>query len=226
MDNFLINKWNGYNFGVNFNTLLGLHGTDGWVSNAYFFMERELSYTTRPEWYRAKACGLIRHVKPYDGMWLDYVANKKFSSLEEWAIDCGMTLSDVVYGVNRVHRGEQPKFVRLAYLLHKLDYVEPPTVDDSFTHILLDVLKATKSVPEEGQRCLVKRPDGSIVISRVVDLRFRDIEDGPVKLAVDMPMNNEGWCRTYTNLSDLPKDTVVYLRTTDGEFVSIRDLMS
>jgi hypothetical protein len=227
MNNFLLSKWNGDNFGIRLNTLTDV---DRWVHgptfDSYLFLERELQFTNSAEWRHAKNRGLIRHVKPYAGKWLDYVVKKNFDTLEEWLNDCNASVDDVAYGVNRVHKGMQPKFVKLKQLLDKLGYVEPPAEDDSFTHILIDVLNATKDVPVQGQRCLVKRPDGSIVISRVVDLRFCELDCVGTKLAISVPLDREGWFKDYTHMSQLPKDMVVYVRNTDGVFSSIQDMMA
>lgn len=136
----LMNKWNGYDFGLGFQELTTSNHCDLTTYNPYFFLTRELAVTNYTEFANAKKQNLIRHCKPYNGRWLDYVVMKEFDTLSDWVTDCGAKLDDVVYGVNRVHKyhwirneGQNryvpytPKFICLGHLLDAIGYT-PPTV--------------------------------------------------------------------------------------------------
>jgi len=233
MDNFLQNNWNGYNFGRSLNDIANYNGRDGWYTNdPYFFLERELAYKNKTQWQTAKNHGLIRHVKPYNGKWLDYVVHKEFNTLAEWVADCGDSLKNILYGVNRVHhtnyntqQPQQPKFICLGQLLQALGHVENSITNDTFTHII-NSLGATKAVSAKGQLCLVKRPDGTIVIARVMDKRFDalDLDDSEPNIVVSVPMNN-GTSRDYARLSDVPTGTEIYFKTIEDEFCLVNSLL-
>jgi len=231
MDNFLSNNWNGHNFGKTFYQLMNgdaLRGDVAYIYQPYFFLQRELAFTHPNQYQDAKRNGLIRHVKPYHGKWFDYVAGEEFDTLEEWAADCGGSLNDILYGVHRFHlyqRGShQPhpsKYMTLSRLLLSLDYVS----EDTFT-LVLEKLESKKEVPEKGQRCLVKRPDGSIVIARVMDKKFESLEpDAESTIVIRVRIDNNGNMQEYDRLSQLPRGMTVYFRTTDDEFCAIEDLM-
>ena len=228
MDNFLLTNWNGYNFGKNLSEIASdsTHAYD-----CYFFLTRELKYTNPREWRVAKRAGLIRHVKYYDGGWLDYIVNKQFNTLAEWVADCGDSLENVNYGVNRVHKtystGElhEPQFVCLAHFLEALGYKAPPVVNDTFNGIL-KVLGATKAIPPKGQRCLLKRPDGSIIIVHVRDTQFDslDNDDSEPNIVISIP-TDDGDMKDYARLSDIPRGNKLYFRTTENEFCSVKKLL-
>ena len=230
MDNFLINNWDSYNSTKSLNDIPGYNGRGyAYTHDPYLFLERELEFKNKPQWQDAKNRGLIRHLKPYNGKWLDYVAHKEFNTLAEWVADCGASLNDVLYGVNRVHRmdwhtrqPQQAKFVCIGHYLEALGYEESQPKDDTFTHIL-EVLGATKAVPPKGQRCLVKRLDGTIVIARVMDKRF-DSDDGEPEIVISVP-TTDGAFKDYARLSEVPEGTEVYFKTTGDEFYPVNNLL-
>jgi len=226
MDNFLLTNWNGCNFGK---TLDEIDNTGYPTHEPYFFLTRELKYTNPREWRVAKRDGLIRHVKYYDGRWLDYIINKQFNTLAEWVADCGDSLENVNYGVNRVHKtyttGElhDPKFVCLAHFLEALGYTAPPAVNDTFNDIL-KVLGATKPMSPDGQRCLLKRPNGSIIVVHVRDTQFDSLDNDESNIVVSIP-TDDGDMKDYARLSDIPRGNKLYFRTTENEFCSVKKLL-
>jgi hypothetical protein len=227
MDNFLLNNWNGYNFGKSLNDIANYNGRDGWHTNdSYFFLERELEFKNKTQWASAKNNNLIRHVKPYNGKWLDYVVHEEFNTLAEWVADCGDSYANVLYGVNRVHLGQQPKFVCLAHFLEALGYVKPSIQDDTFTRVL-ERLGQTKALSDKGARCLVKRSDGTIVIARVIDKQLESLEssNGEPNIVISIPIDNLGNMMECSRLSHVTRGTEIYFKTTDGEFCSMNDLL-
>jgi len=199
MDNFLLNKWNGYNFGKTFAEIA--NGDDMYTNDPYFFLDRELDYTNRKEWLEAKRNGLIRHVKPYRKKWLDYVVGKEFNTLQEWVTDCGGTLDDVRYGVNRVHqtnwRGQplQAKLVCLSHFLRQIGYEEA-------RHINVPVGKVVS--------CRIENPDGSTVIGSTINKWAMPIHTDRQYIhdIIRFPMT-KGKDEYYYCPSEMPKGTKV-----------------
>jgi hypothetical protein len=230
MNNFLINNWNGRNFGKPFYQIISdFERRDlAYMYQPYFFLKRELAFTQPDQYQDAKRNDMIRHAKYYRGMWLDYVVGKEFDTLDEWAEDCGADSRDILYGVNRFHMYQRDtytphpsRYVTLTRLLDSLGYV----CDYTFTE-LLEKLESKTEVPEKGQRCLVKRPDGSIVIARVMDKKFESIDpNAESEIVIRVRIDNDGNTLDYGRLSELPQDMTVYFRTTDDEFCAIKDLM-
>jgi hypothetical protein len=77
----------------------------------YFFFASELSVPAVPYPRNAENIATyaelkktqIRHCIPNRKNYVDYVSGKKYNTLEEWAVDNGKTLADVLYGINYVH---------------------------------------------------------------------------------------------------------------------------
>jgi len=77
----------------------------------YFFFASELSVPAVPyprneenlATYAELKKTQIRHCIPNRKNYVDYVAGKEYNTLEEWAVDNGKTLSDILYGINYVH---------------------------------------------------------------------------------------------------------------------------
>ena len=77
----------------------------------YFFFASELSVPAVPyprnEENLARYAELkntqIRHCIPNRKNYVDYVSGKEYNTLEEWAVDNGKTLEDVLYGISHVH---------------------------------------------------------------------------------------------------------------------------
>jgi hypothetical protein len=77
----------------------------------YFFFASELSVPAVPyprneenlATYAELKKTQIRHCIPNRKNYVDYVAGKEYNTLEEWALDNGKTLSDILYGINYVH---------------------------------------------------------------------------------------------------------------------------
>jgi hypothetical protein len=106
----------------------------------YFFLDKELDLYNKPEYsfIREKLAGNIRHCKILHGSktFYDYIAHKEFNSLEEWAADCGSTISNVLYGINRPYES----------------YIHYTTI-----HILINKLTADKLVyntPEQRKETI------------------------------------------------------------------------
>jgi len=115
---------NGKYIDYNVNKLL----TDQGVYDPYFFLESELELNLNPQNYREhKAAGRMRHCKlDYTGYY-DYIVNKSFKSLAEWAADCGSHVNFIRYGVNRTYRyGGLHVSIPLSQLLEYIGPVYDP----------------------------------------------------------------------------------------------------
>jgi hypothetical protein len=245
MDQFLINNVN--NSAQAFSEIAGYSTTKYDTYDAYFFLRKELDEVTDQATFRAaQRNGKIRHVKVYNGRWLDYTARKEFNTLAEWVTDAGDTMENVLYGVNRVHKkdyaesyrtktfvSQAPKYVTLQHLLTYLGYVAPISVEipeyntfDRFADILSELEMLNGPVPPQGRNCLVQKPDNTIVIGRVVDQKYYSLEDTESQICVSVPQDTQYEVKAYSRLSEMPPGTQVYFRTGDGSFQSISDLMS
>ena len=173
----------------------------------------------------------IRHCKPYRGHWLDYTAYKEFNTLEEWVADAGDTIENVLYGVNRIHKKETPKYVPLERLLEYHGYVKPLTIHipvhsviDTFDDIAKEL--SINNIGARGQICLIKKPDGMIVIGNIVDQKYYGLEETSSKICISVPQNTPYEINLYDRLSDMPSETTVYFRLEDGYFHSVDDLIN
>lgn len=241
MDQFLINKWNGVNFGSDFSNIAGYQRTDYTTYNPYFFLRRELDEVTNLDSFRAAQLEKkVRHCKLYGNRWLDYTVRKEFNTLAEWVADAGDTMENVLYGTNRVHKKDYgasymanryvyqtPKYVTLQHLLDYLGYVAPISVEmpaykafDRFADIIVG------PIPPEGQKCLVQKPDNTIVIGSIIDQKHFSLEDTGSQICVSVPQDTQYVVNTYTRLSEMPSGTKIYCRMRDGHFHSIQDLVS
>ena len=231
MDQFLINKWDGCHFGAYFNEVAGYDTRQWWrVNNPYFFLKRELTVTNQEEYYRAKRLNSIRHCKPYRGKWLDYVVQREFTTLKEWANDAGFTVDDILYGVNRVHMKDSkpPEYVSLQHLLNYLGYVAPVSVDipeynalDRFGDIL-NKLHFTDMQYGERHMCLVQKADSTIVFAYITNRDHYELSDPASKIEIKLPYDDN----LYSRVSDMPDGMKVYLRTPDGSFKSLSQLLA
>lgn len=72
----------------------------------YFFFAREVEFAgvKDEKEYQDIKNRLIRHLVPYNNRYYDYIANKEFATLVEWAKYNGWTLPDIRYGVVKKHR--------------------------------------------------------------------------------------------------------------------------
>jgi len=194
-----------------------------YTTNEYFFLERELTITNKEEFQLAKEDNMIRHCKEYRGLWYDYVTNTEFRTLQEWVDDCGAKLEDVLYGVNRVHKNQAPQYVRLSQVLDYLGYVPEPATD-TFRQIL-EKIEAVNgiNIPPQGNKCLIQRPDGTIVIGRVIDQKYYSMDEES-SICVVVPNQNNPHLppSEYERLSDLPEGMKVYFRCTSGEFLTVQ----
>ena len=96
----------------------------------YFFFKSELNVSphqsTSDESYNAFKQKNIRHLIPYKGHYYDYIVNKEYDTLEEWAIDNNQNVWDIVYGVNSVHNREPSRRVVEYITLDKLlEFLDP-----------------------------------------------------------------------------------------------------
>ena len=93
----------------------------------YFFFKTELELPVATTWaeYNNLKAEHIRHMIPYKGKYFDYVTHREYDTLNDWAVDNGKTVDDIVYGVNFVHRTfdacRQVGFVTLETLIRHLD---------------------------------------------------------------------------------------------------------
>jgi len=120
--------------GVDFNEMAGTQN----VYDAYFFLDSELEIGLNPINYRDhKANGRMRHCKiDYSGYY-DYIVNKSFKTLADWAADCGSDVSHIRYGINRVYR---PHGMHVSVSLQRLlEYIGP----------VYDAVVAQKVLPEQ-----------------------------------------------------------------------------
>jgi len=86
---------------VDFNEIANTRG----VYDPYFFIDSELELNLNPINYKDhKANGRMRHCKVEYGGYYDYIVNKSFRTLADWAKDCGSDTSHIRYGVNRTYR--------------------------------------------------------------------------------------------------------------------------
>jgi hypothetical protein len=243
MDAILISNLDGSN-SQTFSDIAGYSKRDWTTHDAYFFLRRELNIHNMDDYHKAYRSGKIRHCKPYRGHWLDYTAKKEFHTLEEWAADAGDTIENVLYGVNRIHKrnfeesykakhfvGQTPKYVTLAHVLRYYGYVEPPkpeipvvNVFDSFDDIAKEL--EINDVPVRGRSCLVKNPNGTIVIARIVDQQFYELEDTESKIFLSVPTDTPYQAHLYDRLSAMPTGSTIYFRSAEDKcFYSIDDLM-
>jgi hypothetical protein len=243
MDQFLLKNLT--NSAYQFSQMAGYPDTDYYTENAYFFLRRELSEVTDSQtFYRAMRNKRVRHCKPYGSRWLDYTVRKEFDTLADWVADAGDTMENVLYGVNRVHKrdssasfrtqrfvAQTAKYVTLQHALDYLGYVPPLVVNipeckafDSFADMLAEVGVLNGPIPPQGRKCLVQKPNNTIVIGHVVD--YRVDETSPSQVCVIVPQDMQFDHKTYSRLSEMPQGTTVYFRTSDGHFHSTDALMS
>jgi hypothetical protein len=236
MDAILISNLDGSS--QTFSNIAGYAKRDWTTHDAYFFLRWELEVDTYPKYINAYSEGKIRHCKPYRGHWLDYIVRKEFDTLEEWVKDTGDTMENVLYGVNRVHKQdayasqmagkfvgkpEAPKYVTLKKVLEYYGYVKPTPLADSFTDIAIE-LKMT--IMQEGGKCLVKKPDGVIVIGKIIDIGYSIYNSKPNHVYILIPtITNNGHRITYERMSQLPHGTSIYFRTDDGFFHPVEELL-
>lgn len=86
--------------------LTGLKNTYTNGSNYYFFFDSELDLpvqTDRKEYVELKNKH-IRHLIPYRGRYYDYIVNKEYNTLKEWADENGKNVSSICYGINRIYQ--------------------------------------------------------------------------------------------------------------------------
>jgi len=227
MDAIIFNNWNDFNLTTVMNKLGKLNTISHWeMYNPYLFLRRELEVTNKEEFHHAKYYNQIRHCKPYKGGWLDYITKTEYNTLQEWVEDCHAKIEDILYGVNRVYKDHEPQYVLLSELLTTLGYTEPEI--NSFRDIL-DELGAEK-LPPQGNKCLVQRPNGTIVIGRVVNQKYYSMDeyaDDTVVLVLVPRQDNPHEPRLeYEHLSDLPEGMKIYFRSLNGEFMTIEDLLA
>jgi len=101
----------------------------------YFFMKQELIMTL--ETLRER--GMFRHCTFYnknngDEVYFDYIVKKEFKTLYEWITDCGSTINDVLYGVNRFDG--------------HLSYVELTSIDDDLGTLMDKLVIENLGVPD------------------------------------------------------------------------------
>lgn len=234
MDSILLSNMDGSS--QTFSKIAGYNTTDWLAYDAYFFLRRELEVKDIIKYRKAWSEGKIRHCKPYNGRWFDYTARKEFKTLEEWAKDAGGTMEEILYGVNRVHKedwqktreagvhvGQAPRYVTLDRVLEFYGYVKPTPAVNSFTDIANEL---NMKITNEGGKCLVKKPDGVIVVGKIIDIKQSKFSNTPTQVCILVPKTtSDGPYIAYESMSDLPRGTTIYFRTDDGFFHPIEELM-
>lgn len=234
MDSILLSNMDGSS--QTFSKIAGYEKRDWLTYDAYFFLRRELEVTDIIKYRKAWSEGKIRHCKPYNGCWFDYTIRKEFKTLEEWAKDAGGTMEEILYGVNRVHKadwqktrdagvhvGQAPRYVTLDRVLEFYGYVKPTPAVNSFTDIAKEL---NMKITNEGGKCLVKKPDGVIVVGKIIDIKQSKFSNTPTQVCILVPKTtNSGPYIAYESMSDLPRGTIIYFRTDDGFFHPIEELM-
>jgi len=87
----------------------------------YYFFRQELDLRPTESTWKFMKDEHIRHLIHYKNKYHDYITHKDYDTLEDWAVDNGRQLTDILYGVNKI-RGEyavSPKqyYVDLLFLL-------------------------------------------------------------------------------------------------------------
>ena len=196
--------------------------TDYDTRDAYLFLRKELEVTNVEKYRKAASEGKIRHCKPYRGRWLDYTVKKEFKTLEDWVADAGDTMENVLYGVNRVHKGLTARYVTLKWFLEYNGYVEDEVLD-SFSDIMKN-LEIT-DLPVHGVKCIVKKPNDVMVVARMIDEKYYDLEDISSNVCLSVPHETQYEVKVYYCLSEMPAGTTVYIRADDGFFRPINDML-
>lgn len=94
------------------------------ISSPYFFLKRELDLNipTTPKEYQDMKDTTIRHLTISGNRYYDYIVDKYYDTLKEWANENDSKLNDVMFGMNRLIG---TKFVRkydtLGEILKQLD---------------------------------------------------------------------------------------------------------
>ena len=118
---YCIAGWNKETFGVKITDITNEDIT-GYNRNSKpcFFLRRELGLTLA----ELRETKQYRHCKMYKDGYLDYIARKEFSSIEEWVRDCDASLDDVMFGFNKFDG--KNTHISLVQLLDHLDPVQLP----------------------------------------------------------------------------------------------------
>jgi len=199
-----------------FSRMAGYSKVDYDTYDSYLFLRKELEVDNIEKYRNACLEGKIRHCKPYRGRWLDYTAKKEFNTLEEWVADAGDTIENVLYGVNRVHKGLSARYVTLKWFLEYNGYVEPPKVQDSFDEIMKK-LEIT-NLPVHGLKCIVKKPNNVMVVARMIDEKYYELEDRQSNVCLSVPHETQYEVKIYYRLSEMPAGSTVYIQADDGCF--------
>jgi hypothetical protein len=205
-----------------FSLMAGYSMIDYDTRDAYLFLRKELEVDNVEKYRKAAGEGKIRHCKPYRGRWFDYTAKKEFDTLEEWVEDAGDTIENVLYGVNRVHKGLTARYVTLKWFLQYNGYVEPSKVQDSFNELIKN-LEIT-DLPVHGLQCIVKKPNDVMVVGRIIDEKYYELEDRQSNICISVPHETQYEVKVYYRLSEMPAGTGVYIRADDGFFRPINNM--
>jgi len=95
---------------------------DYWtLYKGYYFFRQELELRPTDATWKDMKDEHIRHLIHYKNKYHDYITHKDYDCIEDWALDNGRQLTDILYGVNKI-RGEyafSPKqyYVDLLFVL-------------------------------------------------------------------------------------------------------------
>jgi len=120
---------------------------DYWtLYKGYYFFRQELALRPTESTWKFMKDEHIRHLIHYKNKYHDYITHKDYDCIEDWALDNGRKLTDILYGVNKI-RGEyalSPKqyYVDLLFVLQAANPVWdtlPDTLEDMPPLIPVDV---------------------------------------------------------------------------------------
>jgi hypothetical protein len=101
--------------------------------------------------------------------------------------------------------------------------------EDLFTDVLrqVNMPDPLEPLPLNGTKCLVQRPDQTIVIARFMDYKFYDLEAGGVsRIFLSIPESDKFMNSMYFRLSELPQGYTVFIKTRNGgHFQTLQNLL-
>ena len=107
------------------------------LSSPYFFLAKEVGIpvpANRDEYQYLKT-NIIRHLTMSNGRYYDYIVDKYYDTLKEWAQANNSSVQDISFGINRVIIGKKfvKKSIELTDLLKQLD--DNYTEEDDYSEV-------------------------------------------------------------------------------------------
>ncbi len=100
--------------------------------------------------------------------------------------------------------------------------------EDLFSDILrqINLPDPFEPLPLHGRKCLVQRPDHTIVIARFMDYKFYQLEaNGVSQMFLSIPERDKFMNSMYFRLSELPQGYTVFIKAIDGHFETLQNLL-